>query len=642
MNKFKFTAILLSLCFSLISQNRDNVDISDIYLNVINSFRHYNLKKLDQNFLDIKDNDLRKIFKWKFNSLTRKKLDSFPLKKVDLVSISNYKNALISLFYGDYLQLNGADPAFSYDYYLKVEDYALKTNDSILICEALKRIISQINLRERNKHILKNSIQDYQSYSYDKHEKNLSFLFKIRAESFIQDEPYIDSLFKGLKIAKKTNDTIVIARYYKLIGVKYDYYAEKLKKDNPYSKAIKFYDSSLVLLKNYSNNFVINQRVGININKGIVFLYMQKYDSAHFYLDLGKSLMSKNDKYHNILYNHWSSETYADELKFDSAYARRSLETDLLRKDTYKKAEINIAQTDRKYQTAEKEKQNLILTAEKKRNQNIAIGLGGSLLLGSIIAFLLYRSTKRKQRIAEQEKELEIQKTAQILKEKEVETINAMVEGQEKERLRLAGELHDNLGSTLATVKMQVENLERNLEKVDDPKGLLSKTNTLINEAYQKVRRISHERNSGVMAKEGLLPAVQKLAKQISSSGPLQIEVQDFGLENRLSNHLEITIFRIIQELTTNIVKHAQATEASISLTQHDNELNIIVEDNGKGFKVGKLEQKDGMGLGSIERRVEHLEGSMEVDSTLGKGTNIIIDIPLETSNDNPQVPNEI
>ena len=92
---------------------------------------------------------------------------------------------------------------------------------------------------------------------------------------------------------------------------------------------------------------------------------------------------------------------------------------------------------------------------------------------------------------------------------------------------------------------------------------------------------------------------------------------------------MEIIIFRIIQELTTNIVKHAQASEASISLTQHEDVLNIIVEDNGKGFKTGKLQHKEGMGLGSIERRVEHLEGSMEVDSTLGKGTSVIIDIPL-------------
>ncbi len=280
-----------------------------------------------------------------------------------------------------------------------------------------------------------------------------------------------------------------------------------------------------------------------------------------------------------------------------------------------------------KYQASEKEKQ---IIKEKSKTKQITIALASILLLGSIIALLVYRNTKRKQRIAEQDRELQIQKTETILKEKELETINAMVSGQEKERLRLAGELHDNLGSTLATVRMQVENLERNLDKVDDPKALLQKTNVLVNEAYDKVRSISHQRNSGVMAKDGLLPAVQKLARTLSSNNQLQVDVQDFGLENRIPNELEITIFRIIQELVTNIIKHAQASEANISLTQHDNELNIMVEDNGKGFKVGKLQEKDGMGLGNIERRIEHLEGTMEVDSMPGRGTSVSIDIPLQ------------
>ena len=152
---------------------------------------------------------------------------------------------------------------------------------------------------------------------------------------------------------------------------------------------------------------------------------------------------------------------------------------------------------------------------------------------------------------------------------------------------------------------------------------------TLLKDAYSQVRGIAHEKNSGVMAKDGLLPAIEKLAQTVSSSQGLKIEVQDFGLEDRLSNDLEITIFRIIQELVTNIIKHAQATEAIISLTQHDGELNIMVEDNGIGFKAGKLTDKNGMGLGSIERRVEHLEGAMAVDSSPGNGTSIIIDIPL-------------
>ncbi|MFT5752174.1 MAG: two-component system sensor histidine kinase DegS [Flavobacteriales bacterium] len=320
----------------------------------------------------------------------------------------------------------------------------------------------------------------------------------------------------------------------------------------------------------------------------------------------------------------------------DSAYGYLNKAFNLNRRINYEENSTNTSMLNVELRTAEKEKEiikkeneNLELEIKRKRNLDIAIALGSSLVLGSIIAVLVYRNTKRKQHIAEQAQELEVQKTEKVLKEKEIETINAMVSGQEKERHRLARELHDNLGSTLATVRMQVENLERNLDKVDNPKALLTKTHTLINEAYEKVRTISHERNAGVLAKDGLLPAIQRLATSISSEDGLHIEVEDFGLEQRLSNDLEITIFRIVQELVTNIIKHAKATEATISLTQHEGELNILIEDNGKGFKVGTLQHKDGMGLGSIERRVEHLEGLMSVDSTPGRGTHIIIDIPL-------------
>ncbi|RMB57390.1 sensor histidine kinase [Dokdonia sinensis] len=288
-----------------------------------------------------------------------------------------------------------------------------------------------------------------------------------------------------------------------------------------------------------------------------------------------------------------------------------------------------ISEYETKYQTAQKEKQIIAEKADKERNLNIAIGLAFLLILLTIIGVLLYRNSKRNERIAEQEKAIQIQKTEKALKEKEIETINAMVSGQEKERQRLAGELHDNLGGTLAALKMHVGNIENTIEQGKSPTLSLAKMTTLLSAAYTQVRGIAHEKNSGVMAKNGLLPAIEKLANTISSSQGLQIEVQDFGLEDRLSNDLEITIFRIIQELITNIIKHSNATEATVSLTQHDKELNIMVEDNGVGFKVGKLTSSNGMGLGSIERRVEHLEGTMEVDSSPGKGTNIIIDIPL-------------
>ena len=200
-----------------------------------------------------------------------------------------------------------------------------------------------------------------------------------------------------------------------------------------------------------------------------------------------------------------------------------------------------------------------------------------------------------------------------------------MIEGQEKERQRIANDLHDDLGGLMATVKLHFNALK-------DKKSpeLFNKTNELIDEAYDKVRSVAHAKNSGVIAKQGLLSAVTNMAEKISSSNKIAIEVHDHGLENRLENSLELTIFRIIQELITNTIKHAEATKASIHLTHHEDSLNIMVEDNGKGFNPSQITKTNkGMGISSIDKRIEHLNGTMTIESEPDKGTTTIIDIPL-------------
>ncbi|MAT90706.1 MAG: hypothetical protein CMC35_08425 [Flavobacteriaceae bacterium] len=279
--------------------------------------------------------------------------------------------------------------------------------------------------------------------------------------------------------------------------------------------------------------------------------------------------------------------------------------------------------------TAEKEKQLLLEQEKRTRNRNIAIGLGGGLAAVLLLSVLLYKNSKKKQRIAEQEREIEIQKKEKILKEQELNAIDAMIAGQEKERQRLAADLHDSVGATLSAAKLQFDHLKKNKDKLATLETMFQKTGSLLDEAYNEVRSMAHVKHSGVIAKEGLLPAVEKLARNASLQQSLQVEVQDFGLTERLEPSLEISIFRMIQELVTNIIKHANASEATIAITQHENSLNIIVEDNGKGFNATKFQQKEGMGLSSIERRVEFLEGTLEIDATPGKGTTILIDIPL-------------
>ena len=242
----------------------------------------------------------------------------------------------------------------------------------------------------------------------------------------------------------------------------------------------------------------------------------------------------------------------------------------------------------------------------------------------------MLKNSKRKTKLAEQENELEKQKNITFFKEQEITTINAMVAGQEKERKQIAEDLHDNLGSVLATLKLHFENLKINRErKKTNQKMLFDKTENLIDEAYLKVRSIAHAKNAGVIANQGLLVAVQMMAEKISSSNKIKIEVIHFGLNKRLENSLEITVFRITQELITNIIKHAEATNATINLSLYEKKLNLIVEDNGLGFDTNKIKFKRGMGLNSIKTRIAHLKGNFNIDATLGKGSSILMDIPI-------------
>jgi two-component system sensor histidine kinase DegS len=200
-----------------------------------------------------------------------------------------------------------------------------------------------------------------------------------------------------------------------------------------------------------------------------------------------------------------------------------------------------------------------------------------------------------------------------------------MIEGQEKERQRIANELHDDLGGLMATVKLHFNAL-----KEKQTPELYTKTNELIDEAYNKVRTVAHAKNSGVIAKQGLLKAINEMADKVSASNKIMIHVVDHGLENRLENSLELTLFRITQELITNIIKHAEATEATIHITNHEDSLNLMVEDNGKGFNPSQITKTNkGMGISSIDKRVEYLNGTMTIESDENQGTTIIIDIPI-------------
>ncbi|HET8838650.1 MAG TPA: sensor histidine kinase [Flavobacteriaceae bacterium] len=390
-----------------------------------------------------------------------------------------------------------------------------------------------------------------------------------------------------------------------------------------YKKALPIFEErNLALLISYNHN-----------NQARAYTDQGKYSQALEHYELAHSIeLTENNASTRATYFENLKDLYIDMQDYKNAFLYAEKLKSL--NDSLNSTAQNIAISDiqTKYETAKKEKANLELkTKVEKKTQAqtiLWIGLSLSLIVGFVVSYLIFKNAKRKRLIAHQERELAVQKIEKNLKEQELNTIDLMISGQEKERQRLANDLHDNLGSTLATLKLNFKTLTRNFNE-EEAKPILENATVLIDDAYKKVREIAHEKNSGVMAKEGLLPAVEQLARKVSNARGVKITVQGFDLKSRLESGLEITLFRIIQELITNIVKHANATEATVSMTNHRDYLNIIVEDNGKGFDLKKGIGKDGMGLSNIEKRIEHLDGTMEIDTSENKGTSIIIDLPL-------------
>lgn len=350
------------------------------------------------------------------------------------------------------------------------------------------------------------------------------------------------------------------------------------------------------------------------------------YQMALAHIDSARSYYNKADSIRSSYYLSWyASNNYYGLGNYRKAYLEAKSSDSLKNLLDYEKNSLEISRLNAKYQTAEKEKRILEEEQRAKTNRNWLIAAGLTLLIGSSIAILVHKNTTNKRRLAEQESLLKQQRVDNLLKEQELVSIDAMIEGQEKERQKVADELHDDLGSLMATIKLHFDKV-----KIEENDSALQNAQRLLEEAYQKIRGMAHSKNSGVMSDQGLLSAIKKMAQIISETDALQVTVEDFGMGERMENSLELTLFRVVQELVANAIKHASAKQVHIQLTQYEDNLNIIVEDDGRGFNIEKVNQsRAGMGLNSIEKRIEHLEGNFTVDSVLGRGTSILIDIPV-------------
>lgn len=546
------------------------------------------------------------------------------LKKIKNTRLSKFDKPLYNLLLAkNYDSQNKNDLAFHYFHQAK-EDY-LKINNLDSSMEVNLKLSYLVDSQKNNPNEAEKYINEYVNYAKkNNNERNLVKAYSQIASMNIDSIHYTKSLnyFRSaLQLNKKVKDEKVQSSLNNNIAVLFSEILDKpdsslyyLKKDLEYLKKKKM---NLEICFNYMNQASAYSHSG---NKKEAIKYWLLADG----ITLDKFKNSTKCNIYSFL-----SNDYQAIKDYEKAFYYLNLSNKYSDSNTIEKQNIAINEIQTKYDIQKKELENLNLKTKNKEKMLWIYTCISLIIVGFIIASLKVKNLRKKEQIAIQDKELQNQRYENSLKEHEIDSIESMIKGQEQERIKLANDLHDNLGSMLVTLKHNFHNLKerRDIIKIEEDK-LFEKTDALIEEAYQKVRTIAHTKNAGVIANEGLVIAVKNIAKKISVPGALQIEVVAFGMEERLENTLEVTIFRMVQEIVTNIVKHSEANHATINLTQHDDSINILIEDNGKGFDYDSS-NKNGMGLTNIQKKIEHINGTFTIDSYKNKGTTIIIDIPL-------------
>ena len=224
----------------------------------------------------------------------------------------------------------------------------------------------------------------------------------------------------------------------------------------------------------------------------------------------------------------------------------------------------------------------------------------------------------------------EKEKYQEELISQQIDFSERMLNAQETERKKISRNLHDGVGQILSSLKMRLAGfLNENAEKMNaNQREKMQKNVTLMDEAYQEVRNISHELMPKSLQENGLVPALETLMQITFDETDIEWHFESLlNGEKRFEENIEVTLYRIVQEIYSNILKHAQAKKVQNQLYTVKNTLICMIEDNGKGFDKKKKNQ--GIGLKNIEARVKMLKGNFNIETEKGKGMVFTIRFPL-------------
>lgn len=469
----------------------------------------------------------------------------------------------------------------------KVLPQAENANDSLSVGYVLQAIVTDLLYVKRYDEAA-TYIPRLESFGNITQDQNLAAeifstlgTYYYRREDFSKAATYISI---AIKKAETLNNKYQAANHYNSLGQAY-------YRSRNFDQAKESLLKGMSLAKEYNN-----KRAEANLALSLSALY----DSIGDYHNAYRNLLLHSEITDSIL----SSETRNYTTELETQYQTNKKENEILR--------LQQVQQQKDY-------------ALRKRNTYLVIA-AGLLATALIILALIRKNFRTRQKLSQQQAVLQEEKIISMEKQQQVISLQAMINGQETERTRIAKDLHDGLGGLFSTVKMHYSTLQQDTPAIRE-NSLYKKTLDLINNASDELRKVAHNMMPEVLMKVGLAEALQDFCSNISSGKLLEVTLQTFGMEKRLSSSVEIMLYRIIQELINNIIKHAHATEAIIQINREGNRLSVVIEDNGRGFDTKEAEEKRSMGMATVKSRVDYLNGRLTIDSRKDIGTTVMIDL---------------
>lgn len=322
-----------------------------------------------------------------------------------------------------------------------------------------------------------------------------------------------------------------------------------------------------------------------------------------------------------------ASENQAAQQHYKAALVLRHLYEQLNDSLTGINSRKTVQQLELQYQFEKKDRDltaKQLLLAKKdlqlqQKNTWISIILSGLLLTIAASYFSWHQFRLKNYRQRQHLQMLETQQTLEVLE--------AVIKGEEKERKRLSGELHDGVGGTLSAIQMHFSAFRNERPWLHENESY-NHALKMLQDAILDVRETAHNLAPDQLSRLGLVKALELFCKNASYSRQLRISFYTNGEIHQLKKTLQLSVYRMVQELVNNIIRHSHATEALVQVTQHQQLLVVTVEDNGVGFETS-LSMSGGIGLKNLEERIRALDGQLAINTIPGSGTTVYIEFTI-------------